>query len=79
MNTPELNDIAKEWDEAIREDNAPDRGAGRLAYWTAKAELSQKVAIKQLLEGKAEAGLDNLRRMAYALQQAELLTDRGAE
>jgi len=43
---------------------------GRIEYWTAKAELCQKVAVQQLMEGNAEKGLDNLRRMAYALEQA---------
>jgi hypothetical protein len=43
---------------------------GRLDYWTAKAGLCQKLAIEQLVQGNAEQGLDNLRRMAYALEQA---------
>ena len=61
--------------------NTPDLfdGAplGRLAYWQAMAGVYQKTAVKQLQEGKAEAGLDNLRRMAYALEQAIQLEKEG--
>jgi hypothetical protein len=40
-------------------------------YYLAKAQLSEKLAIRQLLEGDGENGVKNLLRMVNALNQVE--------
>ena len=40
-------------------------------YYKAKAELCEKLAIRQILEGDSENGVKNLLRMVNALNQVE--------
>lgn len=44
-------------------------------YYLAKAELSRKLAIRQILEGDSENGADNLLRMVNALNQYQAVKD----
>ena len=41
-------------------------------YYIAKAQLSQKLAVRQILEGDGEQGVKNLLRMVNALNQVEV-------
>jgi hypothetical protein len=40
-------------------------------YFKAKADLCEKLAIKQILEGDGEEGVKNLLRMVNALNRVE--------
>lgn len=40
-------------------------------YYLAKAELSRKLAIRQIIEGDSENGVKNLLRMVNALNELE--------
>ena len=44
-------------------------------YYIAKAQLSQKLAIRQILEGDGENGVKNLLRMVNALNEVEKFND----
>lgn len=44
-------------------------------YYKAKADLSQKLAIRQILEGDGENGVKNLLRMVNALNELEKFND----
>ena len=44
-------------------------------YYIAKAQLSQSLAIRQILEGDGEQGVKNLLRMVNALNEVEKFND----
>lgn len=44
-------------------------------YYKAKAELCEKLAIKQILEGDGEEGVKNLLRMVNALNELDKFND----
>jgi len=44
-------------------------------YYIAKAQLSQSLAIRQILEGDGDNGVKNLLRMVNALNEVEKFND----
>jgi hypothetical protein len=45
-------------------------------YWQAKAQLCEKVAIDQLVNGDTPEAMRNLERMVYALSRVGITNER---